>query len=231
MASFRFPARLPQENSRQYAYRVLYDAIMCFEIEPGQALSENELSEAMELSRTPIREAVLALQNSRLVEVLPQRSSCVTRIKMSYVEEGVFLRHAIETAILREAIAEADENDLSMLHENLSLQRLRLSEQRWSDYVTADDEFHKLLYFAAKKPWTYSSVSSITTHLTRLRHLLNRADINTLSQGCDEHFAFYGAIAEKKDVDVNKAVYEHLTAGYRRVLPMLKKDYPHYFSD
>ena len=53
--------KLPEENARTYAVRVLMDNIIRLELAPGSAVSENELSVLMNLSRTPVREALIEL--------------------------------------------------------------------------------------------------------------------------------------------------------------------------
>ena len=54
--------KLPGENNKDYAYRVIKDAIMYLELKPGQSISEVELAEALNLSRTPIREVLTKLR-------------------------------------------------------------------------------------------------------------------------------------------------------------------------
>ena len=52
--------RYPGENARSYAVRVLRSNILSLELPPGNIVSENEISAALNLSRTPIREALIA---------------------------------------------------------------------------------------------------------------------------------------------------------------------------
>ena len=49
--------------------------IIHLELQPGTAVSENELSTTLSLSRTPVREALIELNRIGLVEILPQRGS------------------------------------------------------------------------------------------------------------------------------------------------------------
>ena len=70
--------RLEGENNREYAYRVLRQNIITLQFAPGQTLSEAELSEKLEMSRTPVHEAVMMLKNEWLVDVQAQRGSSVS---------------------------------------------------------------------------------------------------------------------------------------------------------
>ena len=71
--------RQPDENNRAYAYRILRKNIMNIQLQPGCQLSEAELSEHLVMSRTPIHEALMMLKGEWLVDVLPQRSSIVSK--------------------------------------------------------------------------------------------------------------------------------------------------------
>jgi DNA-binding GntR family transcriptional regulator len=67
--------RLPKESARDYALRILKHNIIHLELAPGIVVSENELSSQLELSRTPVREALIELSKSGIVEILPQRAA------------------------------------------------------------------------------------------------------------------------------------------------------------
>ena len=93
--------RLSHENARAYAVRVLLYNIVNLELVPGSSISENELSIALSLSRTPIREALIELSRLELVEILPQRGSYVSKISYEQIEESRFIRLVMETAVLK----------------------------------------------------------------------------------------------------------------------------------
>ena len=87
------------ENARSYAVRVLLYNIVHLELTPGSSVSENELSSALSLSRTPVREALIELNRIGLVEIIPQKGSYVSKIDYDIVEESRFLRLVMENAV------------------------------------------------------------------------------------------------------------------------------------
>ena len=163
MDMLSIPQKEPGENGRKYAYRVLYNGIMSLDFPPGMLLVDAELSQALQISRTPIREAIDSLVESKLEEVSPQRASCGSLVA------GVCLRHKLARAILREAIQQADGSDLSLMRENIEQQKANLEAGNLDRYMELDNAFHKLLYLAAGKPWTWSTVMRIVTHHDRVR--------------------------------------------------------------
>ena len=92
--------RQPSENARSYALRVLLHNIITLELAPGSAVSENELSQILKLSRTPVREALIELSKMGLVEIQPQRGSYIAKIDYELVEESRFMRLVLENAVL-----------------------------------------------------------------------------------------------------------------------------------
>ena len=230
MDMLSIPQKEPGENGRKYAYRVLYNGIMSLDFPPGMLLVDAELSQALQISRTPIREAIVSLVESKLVEVYPQRSSCVSRLNLDAIEEGVFLRYNIERAILREAIQKADGSDLSLMRENIEQQKANLEAGNLDRYMELDNAFHKLLYLAAGKPWTWSTVMRIVAHHDRVRKLQVRLGTDQLWPAHEEHRQLFHAVMTRSEANLDDFLYEHLTAGYRGALPELMQKYPDYFA-
>ena len=71
------------ETGRAYALRILKQNISDTTLRPGTLLSENELSKMLGLSRVPVREALIELSKSDIIEILPQRGSRVALIDRS----------------------------------------------------------------------------------------------------------------------------------------------------
>ena len=230
MNPITIPEKAPGENARQYAYRVMYDAIMRLDFPPGMLLVDAELSQALRISRTPIREAIVSLKESKLVDVHPQKSSSVSKIDLDAVEEGVFLRFHTECAILREAVRKADGASLALLHKNLDEQREALEKGHLDRYMELDNGFHRQLYLSVNKPWTLSVFTKIVTHQDRVRRMQTRLGTEQLWPGYQDHHTIFNAIMTRDPRDLDDFLYNHLTAGYRAALPELIKKYPDYFS-
>ena len=215
---------------REYTYAQLKQRIVDCTYAPNTVINEEQLQNEFGVSRTPIREAIVSLVESKLVEVYPQRSSCVSRLNLDAIEEGVFLRYNIERAILREAIRKADGNDLSLMRQNIEQQKSNLESGNLDRYMELDNAFHKLLYLAAGKPWTWSTVMRIVTHHDRVRRLQVRLGTDQLWPAHEEHRQLFHAVMTRSEANMDDFLYEHLTAGYRGALPELMQRYPDYFA-
>ena len=57
------------ENNKQFTYRILKKNIMKLSLKPGEEISEVEISEALNVSRTPVREAIVKLKEEKLINL------------------------------------------------------------------------------------------------------------------------------------------------------------------
>src|SRR5690554_1585330 len=100
-----------KESARDYALRLIKESIISLSLIPGSMVSESELSIKLGLSRTPVREALIELSKSQVVEIFPQKGIYISLIDPVLVEEDRFLRLVLEQAMVRMACDVATEED------------------------------------------------------------------------------------------------------------------------
>lgn len=219
-------SRNVSENARTYAVRVLLYNIIHLELLPGSAVSENELSEALSLSRTPIREALIELSRINLVEILPQRGSYVTKIDYELVEESRFMRLALENAVLNIVCQNIPESYTEALSQNLQAQRNAQNQKDYDTFLDLDNEFHKLIFEAANKTWSYQIVKEQMVHFDRLRTLSTKFDIGRYT--LQDHEDIFYAITRQDSELAQMLMTRHLTR-HRTEKEKLLERYPDYF--
>lgn len=219
--------RLNSETAREYALRAITENITSIDLEPGQAISENEISTFLGVSRTPVREAIQELHKAALIEIYPQRGSYVSLINSQYVEEAVFLRKILDIAVIEEACDLANEEDVAALEENVSLQQFYLQNDNTSKIFELDNEFHRMIYVAAKKETIHNMRRSLMIHFDRVRTLamLTVKDRKIV----DDHLIMLDAIKNKDKQRAKEIVEKHLNR-YRVDQEELIRAYPQYFE-
>ena len=95
-----FYEKKQKETGKEYAYRVLKGNIMSLELKPGELLSESDLSEKLNISRTPIREIIMILKGEHLIEVKPQAGTYVSLIDRELIDEAIFKGTANQQRII-----------------------------------------------------------------------------------------------------------------------------------
>ena len=215
--------------ARLYVYAALRDAIVRAEIEPGVRLSENDLADQLGVSRTPIREALSRLRDDRLVEVVPQLGTFVSKISTQAVTDAQFIREALECAAVRVAAERVGEEGLAELEENLrSQERARDAEDLDAFYVLDDAYHHKLCDLSGHlSVWPVSERAK--SHLNRLRRIsLTVPDY--LPAMIVEHRAVLDALAQHDPEAAEGALRHHLRMVLREV-PRIREAHPDYFEE
>lgn len=160
------------ENARGYALRVINHNIINFELKPGELISENDISGLLGLSRTPVREALIELNKLGLVDIIPQKGSYVSKIDYDIIEESRFMREVLEKAVLKLLCADIAPDYLIKLKSNIDMQKLCVTDASYTNKLfELDNEFHRLMFEAANKTWTYNIIKSQMVHFDRLRIL------------------------------------------------------------
>lgn len=224
----RVSERMSKESARDYALRTLKYNIINLELEPGSMMSEQEISQAINLSRTPVREALMELSKSKIVEIMPQRGSRVALIDYNLVEESQFLRLVLEKAIIELACKNADKLDFSRIDENLKLQKFCMENGLDDRIIELDNEYHKAYFSMCHKDQTYQLMNSMTAHFDRVRVLSVRGGTAKENRTVDDHIAIARAVREKDAAQALALMDTHLSR-YKIDAMDLKRKFPAYF--
>lgn len=219
--------RYARETARDYALRMLKRNIASLELAPGAMLSENELSAALGLSRTPIREALIELSKIRIVEILPQRGSRIALIDCAMVEESRFLRMVLEKAIIELACDLAPTLDFSGAEASVKLQQFYIENQMPDKLLELDDDFHRELYRLTNRMQTYALLESMRLHFDRVRSL-SLATVKEIKIVSD-HEAILRAVRAGDKAEAAAQVAKHLSR-YKVDEQAIREKYAAYFT-
>ena len=223
--------RSRSESNQQYAYRVLKHNILTLKLVPSQILEERLLSEVLNMSRTPIREALINLKQEYLVDIYPQKKTRVSLIDLALVQDGQFVRTTIEPFILEQLIAQQNASTFFKMRENLSAQKCAIEdENEYLHFLDLDNAFHKIMYVAINKEKIWDCISTISAQYNRMRYFDVVLGTGRLSRIYEQHLELYNIIISQNSTlaDVREHITDHLT-GYQSMLPQLLEDYKDYF--
>ncbi|MCQ2575183.1 MAG: GntR family transcriptional regulator [Treponema sp.] len=205
----KFEDKMDKESNRDYAYRVIHDNIINLELKPGSMISEQDLADELEISRTPVHEALQELSKTKIIEIFPQKGSLVSLIDMKLVNEGRFVRSTLEAPITELACQLATSEDIQRLEENLNLQEFYIKKQNLEKILELDDDFHRYMYQIADKMQTYIMVKNMNIHYDRFRQL--KLHVSTAFPLVDEHKEILDAIIAKDCTVAKDLVIAHLS--------------------
>src|SRR5713226_1170928 len=150
----RSPARSARtlDRDRQAAPQVfeqLRKLITSLALPPGSPLSRNALAGQFGVSSTPIRDALMRLEEEGLVDVFPQHATVVSRIDVRRAQQAHFLRQALELEIVRLLALAGDQALVADLEALIARQQQFAQAGDFESFMAADNDFHAELYAAA----------------------------------------------------------------------------------
>ncbi|MDQ0338043.1 DNA-binding GntR family transcriptional regulator [Caldalkalibacillus uzonensis] len=164
-------------------YDYLKEEILNLSLPPGLSISENEIAEKLNVSRTPVREAFLRLSQENLISVYPQKGSIVSLIDLDHLEETRFMREHLEVETVKLACETFSNHDLSKLKKNIQEQEIVIKEKNYKQFLGLDDEFHSLIFSGCNKSRIWNVIKnmmSINFDRVRLLSLYEKFNWETI---------------------------------------------------
>lgn len=177
----------------------LREWIVSGELALGSHLSEARIAEDMDVSRTPVREAINRLEIEGLLTVEPQRGTIVFSLEPDQLAKLCDARVCLETTALRDAIA----RNPDALHSRLSSCVAKMKEARKADdvsaYLALDTEFHQHLFDCTDNPFLNDAYQAIAQKMAAIRNRLGRHH-DHMAKSYNEHIAITKAV-KARDTD------------------------------
>jgi len=211
--------------TRDRVYLTLREAITAAHLVPGRRLSENELAGQLGVSRTPIREALALLREERLVAIVPQLGTFVTRVSPAAVADAAFVREALECGAVRLAAERIDGAALAELQANLAAQE----QADPAAFDALDDDLHRTLCEAGGHAIAWTLAQRANGQLDRIRRL-SLPEPGYLREMVDEHHDVVAAVARRDAEGAERALRHHLRM-VPSLLPALRERHPDYFEE
>lgn len=222
--------RKTEYSSREIAYQYIKNKIINLEYAPGCPLSDKLLAEELEMSRTPIREALLLLTAKNMVVVKPQSGTYVAPIDIYWIEMEQFKRYAMEKEVVTQALSKMTDEFRMMYEETLTAYKEEMTYEsltRDQTLLKLDNAFHSIAFVAAGKEDHYFDMMEDMLHFERFRSLsLRQKDSRPLDT---EHRELANAIMEGRQIEALYLLEKHLF-GYRNQIESLKNEFPEYFT-
>ena len=212
-----------------HAYRTLKQRILSMSLLPRSSLGEQRLAAELNVSRTPIREALVRLAAEGLVELIPNRGAFVAPIRTDAVIAAQFVREALEVAIALRAAERITAHGELQLRQAIEEQRLAEREGRAGLFYRADEKMHRAIAGIAGQPLVWDHVLEAKVHLDRVR-TLSLQDARSFPILIAQHEDIAAAIGARDADAIRRSLRTHL----RQVLPdlaALKTEFPSYFQD
>ena len=200
----------PDSSLSDLVYAQLRSLLREGELSPGQRVSESNICERFQVSRTPAREAIHRLLNEGFLVLPPSGKPEVAEIDIPSAEEIYDMREAVECLAVRLAARKATTRDLIELSDILDEQAAGLSSE--TDFLDINDRFHACIYRISGNRHLQRTAGILLVSAGMIRGTTHgKYDFNSWS--LSDHREIYQAIENGDAAAGEEAMRRHIRRG------------------
>lgn len=197
----------------------LRSAILNGTFKPGEPLREELLAASLDVSRGPVREALVQLEREGLVIVRRHRGATVARLSRADVEEVYSLRLALEGLAMKQAAQRATEEDFAAMEGVLGAFREEFARGPTAPAIAElDVRFHDLIYRAAHHQRLYDCWSNLRAQIYIFLLSRNVANPDFRVVTVRSHQDLLDVLRARDEARAVREIESHLLGAYERVI-------------
>ncbi|WP_179106965.1 GntR family transcriptional regulator [Variovorax sp. KK3] len=202
----------------QAAYEKLHEAIETGVLRPGDRISVNGLADKLEISRTPVREAISWLETDGLIVHEPYLGRVVARLDQQMVIELYAMRLVLETTAAALAAQNATEAEVDVLRDMLAAEKELLQDPIRRERLNR--RLHEAIYRSAHNRYLLTTLRSLQSPMILLGPA-TASDPKRAASAHAEHVRLVNAIAQRDIEGARETMRLHLAGGQRTRLKAL----------
>ncbi|MBN6188435.1 GntR family transcriptional regulator [Aneurinibacillus sp. BA2021] len=182
---------------RDKVYRYIKEMILSGELAAGERIVERELADRLNISRTPIREALFRLESQGFVKTLPRKGVVVSKMSTEEIVEIFTILSSLESLAVKLAASKVEEADRNQLDEQIKeieqlLARPDLDTRHLTDlHIDVNETIYKL----AKSPRLYEMLHSLLEYIQAFA-IVGQEIPGRLRKSLEEHKAVAMAVRD-----------------------------------
>ena len=201
----------------EHVFDNLKQAIIRGEVTAGTRLVESRIADALNISRTPVREAIHKLEREGLIEKLPRGGFGVLGFSRAEIKETFGIRSVLESYAASLSALNHQEGELLLLEEKINEYEMYLQKKQLEILPKVNTEFHDLLYTLSRSPKLNRMINHLRDQIFRFRQILLKDEKLARMSNVD-HRQMVALIRQKDAVGVEQLVREHILRGQAAVL-------------
>ena len=197
-------------NYRTSVYAAIKTAILAGELAPNQPLIEEQLAASLNISRTPVREALAILQHERLIGPNGSRGLYVRSLTRTEFVEMFVANEVIEPYLARRAALNATDGQIEAIGAAVAQAENALTRHHMADFLQASRDFHRRLGIAAGNAILTDFVLNNEERADMyLLHSGKVIDAATMAVSVREHRSIYEALLQRDSEAAERLVIYH----------------------
>lgn len=217
--AFREERAPVREKKKDRAYAAIRTRVLQRSPSDSFVISENSLAVELNMSRTPIREALQRLQMEGFIEIHPQRGIVIPEVSVIEVNETFALRMAIEEFVIKEVIPFMTEQRMAEMDRNLALQREAVNKGDVPEYLRHDKEFHDHFLRIYSNALIFKTAQRVRDRFISMGANVLR-EPGSVERSFAEHCSIADAVRRGDRGAAAEAMHRHLVTGRSNILSM-----------
>lgn len=198
-----------KSSLREKVFRKIREDILGGVYAPGDVIREATIASQLNVSRTPVREAIRQLELEGLVHSIPNKETVVTGVTEEDVRDIYMIRSRLEGLASRWAAERMSEEDIGKLQEVLELTEFYANKKDVEHIEMLDHRFHDIIYSATKSRILTHVLSDFHTYVQKTR-MKSIATPGRAERLLAEHTAIFEAIKEKDADRAESLTHNHI---------------------
>jgi DNA-binding GntR family transcriptional regulator len=199
------------------AYRALLNGIVGNRIEPGTQLRPDTIAEQLEISTTPVREALHRLEGDGLVVKLPYQGWFVRQFTEKEVRELYELRASLECFSVRLACERIEDDEVKWLRDHQKVGEAALKAGDMDAYGIYNRDLHCAIMDAARNSYLASAMGQLTLQTQMLMSKTIRL-VGRPSRAIEEHRELVDLISKRQGKAAQKVMERHILSAMEDIL-------------
>jgi len=202
---------MPENNLSAKAYKILEELIVTLKLEPGKTYSEKELMALSDVSRTPLREALLKLSSESLINIIPRRGIEISDINMTNQLAILDTRRVLDSLLIARATKYATNLEKSRILEFKKYMQIAVEDKDIIEYLKNDKLLDQTIFEIARNE--YAANATIPLHTRSRRFWYYFKNVEDLEASAKIHMALIDSIIlsdEKKAVELSNLIINDL---------------------
>lgn len=205
---------------RDQIYPLVRGLILSGVIRPGEVIDEKAIAAQLDVSRTPVREAVKRLSDEHLVDVVAQSGTRASRMDRRAIEESFLIRRALEMESAAQAASRMAQEHADRLHDILARHERAVEKRLFAEAIVQDDAFHHAITEISDLPRLWRTIEISKAQLDRCRHMMvPRA--GQAEATLEQHREIIRGLNSRDPAKAAAAMKAHLDAAYRSTVAVL----------
>lgn len=198
-----------KKSLSQLVFEGLRQAIIKGQLPIGERINEKLYAEVLNISRTPIREALARLEEENLVEHRPQVGTIVKQLTARDINEIYQIRKALDYLASYNAAKKMSEVDFNAFEQILHDSEMAHRQNDLPRVTACFSAFNAFIFEHAEMPRLNEILHRLREYLTRFRDI-SMSGVERRRRALDGHWVIYYTMRHQKFAELQRAIAKHL---------------------